>query len=179
MDDYFDAIVLAIPAPQVPPILGSTAPKLTSLAANVNMLGCWALMCRFAKPLDMLFDGLFVNNGILSWVACDSAKPGRAQYPQQTWVLHASAAWSESHIEDDVDEVAARMIAAFVALGGSVPSAYTEHRWRYAECAQYLDCGYAYDDDAKIGLCGDWLNGGKVQGAWLSGRLLAKQLIAQ
>ena len=52
------------------------------------------------------------------------------------------------------------------------------HRWLYADCESYLTCGYQLDTQCNIGLCGDWLNGGKVQGAWLSGLMLAKQLIA-
>lgn len=177
--DNFDAVLFAIPAPQVAPVLGLYAPTLKKIAESVTMLGCWALMCRFTEPLHLPFDGLFVNNGILSWVARDSAKPGRAHYPQETWVLHASAAWSEAHIEDDADAVAAKMIAAFVALGGSAPQAYTAHRWRYAQCAEHLECGFAYDNDSNIGLCGDWINAGKVQGAWLSGMLLAQKIITQ
>jgi predicted NAD/FAD-dependent oxidoreductase len=37
---------------------------------------------------------------------------------------------------------------------------------------------YEFDTEHGIGLCGDWLNGGKVQGAWLSGLKLANKLIA-
>jgi renalase len=29
-----------------------------------------------------------------------------------------------------------------------------------------------------LGLCGDWLHGGKVEGAWLSGQALAARLMA-
>lgn len=28
-----------------------------------------------------------------------------------------------------------------------------------------------------LGRCGDWLNGGKLEGAWLSGRALAEQAL--
>jgi predicted NAD/FAD-dependent oxidoreductase len=69
------------------------------------------------------------------------------------------------------------MMVAFLELGGVLPQAWTVHRWRYAEAVTYLDCGFVWDTNAKIGLCGDWLNGGKVQGAWLSGRKLAQQVI--
>lgn len=31
--------------------------------------------------------------------------------------------------------------------------------------------------DLGLGLCGDWLNGGKVEGAWRSGRKLAQQIV--
>ena len=33
--------------------------------------------------------------------------------------------------------------------------------------------GYSWDAERRIGLCGDWPNGGKVGGAWLSGIRLA------
>jgi predicted NAD/FAD-dependent oxidoreductase len=30
---------------------------------------------------------------------------------------------------------------------------------------------------SRLGMCGDWLNGGKVEGAWLSGRALAEAIL--
>jgi len=36
-----------------------------------------------------------------------------------------------------------------------------------------LTLGSWWDAHARLGLCGDWLNGGKVEGAWLSGQDLA------
>ena len=172
----FDALILAIPSPQALALLQQSAPKLAAIAASVKMRGCWALMCRFNDALPLPFDGLFVNNNLLSWVARDSAKPQRNQH-NETWILHASSEWSEAHIEDDAETVAALMLEAFVKLGGEMPLSYTAHRWRYAECVDYLKLGCAWDADLQLGLCGDWLNGGKVQGAWLSGQLLANNLL--
>jgi hypothetical protein len=34
-----------------------------------------------------------------------------------------------------------------------------------------------WEPDVGLGLCGDWLNGGKVEGAWLSGSALAQQML--
>lgn len=175
----FDALVLAIPAPQAAKLLAKSAPSLAKIAESVVMRGCWALMCRFNHPLQLSYDGLFVNQSILSWVARDSAKPGRPSYQDsalETWVLHANSEWSEAHIEENPEIIAEHMINAFIKLGGKAPQAYTIHRWRYAECAEYLNVAYLWDDELQIGLCGDWLNGGKVQGAWLSGFNLAKKL---
>lgn len=175
----FDALILAIPSPQAQALLQQPAPALAGVAASVIMRGCWALICQFNYPLALPFDGLFVNNHLLSWVARDSAKPGR-NHPannRETWLLHASSEWSEAHIEDDAETVAALMLAAFIELGGEMPQTYTSHSWRYAECVDYLKLGCVWDADLQLGLCGDWLNGGKVQGAWLSGQLLAKKLL--
>lgn len=174
-EQCFDAVVLALPAPQVVPLLALPSPPLANIASAVKMRGCWALMLRFSTLLDLPFDGLFVNKAPLSWVARNSSKPKREG--EETWILHASAEWSEAHIEDKPESAAAAMIVAFLELGGVLPQAWTAHRWRYAEAVAYLDCGFVWDANAKIGLCGDWLNGGKVQGAWLSGKKLAEQLI--
>lgn len=172
----FDALILAIPSVQAQALLQISAPTLATVAASVKMQGCWTLMCRFNDALNLPFDGLFITNNLLSWVARDSAKPGR-NVNNETWVLHASNQWSEAHIEDDAETVAAQMIGALISLGGKMPQTYTAHRWRYADCANYLALGNVWDADLKLGLCGDWLNGGKVQGAWLSGHNLAQKLV--
>ena len=56
-------------------------------------------------------------------------------------------------------------------------SNYDLHRWLYADCERYLTIGYQLDHQQKIGVCGDWLNGGKIQGAWLSGLNLAHAIM--
>lgn len=183
MPQLFDDVLLAIPAPQSAVLLTEVAPALASLCASVKMQPCFALMVQLYQPLSVAFDGVFINSGLLSWIARDSAKPGRASTAnntQETWVLHASSQWSEAHIEDDQSIVAEHMLAAFLRLvntDASVVQSHTIHRWLYADCPQYLTCGHEFDSSLHLGLCGDWLNGGKVQGAWLSGYGLAHELL--
>jgi len=184
----FDAIVLAIPAPQAAVLLKECVPRLYEVAASINMQACFALMFNIGPSLKCDFDGLFINNGLLSWAARDSAKPGRITARQkdafsqhETWVLHASSEWSEAHIQADKAQVAEQMLAEFkqlIALNGAEfppVTQHTLHRWLYAQCETYLNTVYLLDQDQQVGVCGDWLNGGKVQGAWLSGLQLAKQ----
>lgn len=180
LNHAFDALILAMPAPQAKVLLELSAPKLAKVAAGVVMQGCWTLMCCFNNKLELPFDGLFVQNSLLSWVARDSAKPNRNldnNTYSELWVLHASSEWSENHIDENADIVAEKMISEFIRLGGAIPQGYTTHLWRYADCANYSTLGCIWDSEMQIGLCGDWLNSGKVQGAWLSGQLLAEQLI--
>lgn len=175
----YDALVLAIPSFQAQVLLADQHPAFAQLANAVPMRGCWTVMARHPQPLALPFDGLFVNQGPLRWLARDSSKPGRAQANvahQEVWVLQATALWSEAHIEDAADSVSTHLVDAFVALGGSQPTAVTSHRWRYAEAAHPLDQVFAWDAHAQLGMCGDWMNGGKVEGAWLSGALLGQQI---
>jgi len=171
----FDSVLVALPAPQAAPLLQQCAPALASVADRANMRGCWALMLRFAAALDLPFDAAIVNQGPLRWVARDSSKPGRSGI--ETWVLHASADWSSAHLEQDADWVAASLLQAFGELGTPAPQAWTVHRWRYAGTAHPLNQGCIWDATHNLGLCGDWLNDGTVEGAWLSGRQLAQHVL--
>jgi predicted NAD/FAD-dependent oxidoreductase len=172
---YYDAVLVAIPAPQAVTLLEQPAPELAAVAASATMRGCWALMLRFATELDLTFDAAFVNEGPLRWIARDSSKPGRRG--PETWLLHASAEWSEEHLEADPRAVAAELLRAFSELGGDSSAAWTAHRWRYADTAPAMNQGCVWHAGDGLGLCGDWLNGGKVEGAWLSGRQLASLVL--
>lgn len=172
--ERYDAVVLALPAPQAEVLLRIPAPGQAALARAANMRPCWALMLEYAAPPALGFDAAFVNDGPLRWIARDSAKPGRAG--SESWVLHASAEWSEAHLESEPQEVAAALLAAFAQRGGPAPQHWRAHRWRYAstEAADIPVC--SWDGGLGIGLCGDWLNGGTVEAAWLSGRALARRI---
>ena len=131
-------------------------------------------MLRFTAPVDWSFDAAFVNEGPLRWIARDGSKPGRGG--SETWLLHATAQWSEARLEQAADSVAAELLAAFARLGGPAPQAFTAHRWRYADTEPALAVGCEWDSEFGLGLCGDWLNGGKVENAWHSGRQLARRV---
>lgn len=171
----YDRVVLAMPAPQAAVLLAPVAPDGAALAASARMRGSWAVMLRYAAPVALPWDGAFINAGPLRWVARDSSKPGRTG--PETWLLHASPEWSEVHIEDSAEAVTAALLDAFAALGGPPPLAATAHRWRYADTGPALHQGCWWSNALGLGLCGDWLHGGKVEGAWLSGRALAHQML--
>lgn len=171
----YSAVLLAVPAPQAVPLLAPVSPAGAALAASARMRGSWAVMLRYASPAALPWEGAFINTGPLRWVARDSSKPGRTG--QETWLLHASPEWSEAHIEDSAEAVTTALLAAFAALGGPTPLAATAHRWRYADTEPALTQGSWWDAQMRLGLCGDWLHGGKVEGAWLSGRALAQQVL--
>ena len=173
--ERFDAVLLALPSPQVLPLVQQPAPALAALAASAPMRGSWSLMLRFDAPVTMPWDGAFINAGPLRWVVRDSSKPGRSG--AEIWLLHASAAWTDAHMEDSADDVAAVLLAAFAHLGGPAPAAWTAHRWRYADTEPALELGCAWDAELGLGLCGDWVHGGKVEGAWRSGQALAQRLL--
>ena len=173
--DTFDSVLMAIPAPQIRPLLRETAPHLATMASKARMQACWAVMLRYSTPQHLSFDAAFVNQGPLRWVARDNSKPGR-ESNREIWVLHANIEWSETHLNHSPDDIAQQLQSAFTALGGQASSDYTVHRWRFADIESPLSLGCIWNSELSLGLCGDWLNHGKVEGAWLSGKQLGQRV---
>jgi predicted NAD/FAD-dependent oxidoreductase len=173
-----EAVIVTVPPTQAVPLL-SGAPGLAEKVNRVIMRPCWAVLLGFAKPLLVDFDGAFVNVGPLAWVARNSSKPGRTG--GEAWVLHASTAWSEQHLERDTTEIGELLHTEFANLcaGSELPTVlHTEvHRWRYAQPDPALETPCLWDQERKIGVAGDWCGGPKIEGAYLSGLAVADRIL--
>ena len=174
----YQVVLCTAPAPQTEKLLRGVAPAIAERAATVRMHPCWSLLIAFTDPVRVDFDGAFVNSGPLSWVARTSAKPARETSPDR-WVLHAGPSWSAEHLEDDAGRVIEALVPAFFdAIGApsSKPAWSKGHRWRYALAENPLEDGCIYDASLGIGACGDWANGNRIEGAFLSGLRLAEEV---
>lgn len=174
--DCFDVVVLAMPARQAAALLRDAATGLAALARETAMRPCWALMVRLPARVGVPFDAAFINQGPLRWISRDNSKPGRNG--PETWLLHANADWSELYIDASADRVADCLLEAFALHGGQRSTEWTAHLWRFADTAASDEPtpGYVWDEAGGLALCGDWLNGGRVEGAWLSGRMLGERV---
>lgn len=176
----FQAVVVSAPPAQTAALLEAVSPALATRAAGVAMAPCWAVMAAFESSLELPFGGAFVRGrSPLSWVACDSSKPGR-RADAETWVLHAAPGWSEAHLEDQPELVAAALLGAFgEALARRVdrPGHLRAHRWRYALPLADIEERCLMDESGSIVVCGDWCGGPRIEGAVLSGLAAARVLV--
>ena len=179
----FEQLVLAVPQQQAATLLQHLIPsqqQLKKLFDQTALLPCWAVNIELAEAnsLPVAFDGIFVKqDNQVCWLARQGSKTGRAG--PQHWLIHFNPAWSAEHLELTADDVAQHGLAALQRLLNTKvnPGAILSHRWRYAQqAADYPPLGAALLSDLKLGLCGDWLNGGRVENAWLSGKQLAEEL---
>ncbi|ROM57480.1 FAD-dependent oxidoreductase [Pseudomonas poae] len=174
----FSNVVIATPAPQATALLAA-APKLASAAAGVKMDPTWAIALAFDQPLDTPMEGCFVQDSPLDWLARNRSKPGR-DTALDTWVLHATSAWSRAHLDLSKEAVIEHLHGAFAELLHSTmpaPSFSMAHRWLYARPSSSHEFGVLADADLGLYVCGDWCLSGRVEGAWLSGQEAARRLI--
>ncbi|OGB08045.1 MAG: amine oxidase [Burkholderiales bacterium RIFCSPHIGHO2_12_FULL_61_11] len=182
----FDAVVLAIPSSQAYALLLTSKQGKPLLAplAGVNVAPCWTLMLAFPQALQPTLSHLGPQwnaarstHHRIAWLARESSKPGRG--PIERWTVQASPEWSERHLEDDAERVKAKLIKAFTEVTGiRAEPAYAEvHRWPYAQTTEPLGKTHAWDAKSRIGACGDWCLGHRVEDGFLSGLEMALAII--
>lgn len=172
----YDALVLALPAEQVVPLVQDHDAAMAQAAGSARSLPCWTAMFTFAEPLPIARD-ILRDHGAIGWAARNSAKPGRGG--PEAWVVQGSPEWSAANLECDAADIAGRLLAALAEAAGAAlpePAAASAHRWRYAQSAA-LGYGAMWNAQLRLGLCGDWLLAPRVECAWLSGQQLARTML--
>ena len=173
----YDAAILALPAEQAAMMLEPHHLEMSAAARASRSQPCWTAMLAFEAPLPIVSDILRADGPVV-WAARNSAKPGRNG--QEAWVIQAGAQWSSEHLEDKA-ELVADALASWLAdqAGLSIsPIWQTAHRWRYAKTHRSARQAL-WNHDLRLGACGDWLMGPRVELAWLSGQHLAKRMAEQ
>lgn len=177
--EVFDAVAVALPAPQALALLAPHGHGFRRIA-DVHMTPCWAAMLALDPPVETGADVHRWSAGPIAWAACDSTKHERPA-GAQCWVVHASAAWSKEHLGDDADEVAQQLWRAFAGACGierHAPRWLRAHRWRYALAERPLGQPCLVDEESGAGACGDWCTAPRVEAAFESGRALAHSLLS-
>ncbi|MBB5019346.1 hypothetical protein HNQ59_002647 [Chitinivorax tropicus] len=169
-------VILAIPAPQALNLVAKF-PSVAAPISSVRMTPCWAVLLAPGKSLNLDFDGAHVHNLPLQWIGRNNSKPGRLA--AETWTLHATPDWSQRHVHDSEEDIINQMVVAFEeAIGRSLPHMPGKaHYWRYAETAHPLEQDFVYDPALRLGICGDWCRGKRVEDAFLSGKALARAIL--
>ena len=173
----FDTLIVAIPSEQAAPLLALHDLALAQQAMHARSLPCWTALLAFAEPLTATAD-IFRGPGQICWAARNSVKPGRDG--PEAWVIQASAQWSAEHVEAHQAHVLTELVRAFeLEIAQPLPAiiAAQVHRWRFALSAG-TGLGALWNADIRLGACGDWLLGPRVECAWLSGQALAGVIAA-
>ena len=82
----FDVLVSTAPPIQTHQLFAEWSPQFAEQLDSIEMFPCWSVILRFASRLPVDFDGAFVNDAPLSWIARNNSKPGRG--PSECWLLH-------------------------------------------------------------------------------------------
>lgn len=170
----FDAVAVAVPAPQVGRLLGADPTGL----ADAVMAPCWTLLLAFEERLETDLVVAKPDEGPFELLVRNSAKPDRSD-TYDAWVGHCRPNWSAEHLEEEKEAMAAKLLEAFrQTFGGEppAPSYCAAHRWRYARVVKPAGSAYWLSADGALGCCGDWRLGALAGDAYRSGAMLGRAM---
>ena len=169
---HTNQLVLAIPIDQAVALLEDSGIHGGFHTKPVSMLPCWATMIVFKSKLKLPYTGYFIRDNPLAFMADNYGKVGDEAKITSSFTLQASHDWSRMNLERDADWVVKQMLdqfAGFVDQDLPEISYIKAHRWRYANCGSEHEPSQFHFPDQNLTLCGDWVLGGRVEGAFLSG----------
>ena len=174
LEESFHWVIISSPIEQSKSLLKSTS--LINEFPEISHEPCWALALATKGVVNAQLQGIF-GDRIVSWVSRLSARPQRdiQEDFDDLWMLHFSSEWSLQHGKDTTQNIVEiglnwlnEKLSDFQKQPLSVMQ-HHQHYWRYARIKKGA-CIHQplMDKHLQIGLVGDWLNGGRVEGAFLS-----------
>jgi predicted NAD/FAD-dependent oxidoreductase len=138
-----------------------------------------AVMAAFEKPLDLSFNAAFIHHSPVRWAARNNSKPRRPA--PECWVFHANAEWSQTEYNCKDDKAVGRslLVSFFESIGRTfIEPIYQRTRyWQAAAASNPLNVGCLWDAQLNIGVCGDWCQMSRVEGAALSGMAMVGKIL--
>ena len=184
------AVVLALPAPQIPPILApleaiAALQPIRQALATVTYAPVITVMAQYAHPLPQASDPLpcaptapWMVEGHpdtpFFWVGLDSSKRPAPASSDLNVVIHSSAAFAHRWFDlPDLQPVGRALLAQaseFVAAWLHDPHTWQVHRWRYGlvetPCANPL---LHTLQPLPLAACGDWCGAANLDTALEAG----------
>lgn len=173
----FDALISTMPIPQATELFQRSETVLSDkdqhVLASIEYDPCIAVLAMLKTPTAIEGGGLLLENQPVAWIA-DNFQKGISSVPSVT--LHASASYSQAHLEDDLQTVGNDLLASVSKW--IVPESIEQvqvHRWRYSLARQRYPHSFYKLEHAPVYLAGDAFGLGNVEGAFLSGLEVGKQ----
>lgn len=173
-----DALLITIPAPQALALVEKSEFPLStadqSALTAIQYQPSIAVMVALNRPVQLPASGAVrYETGDIAWVA-DNAHKGISP-GQPSLTIHASADFSRTHFDDDLNAVGHQLTDQVRAwLPADSISTLQVHRWRYSLADQRHPAPFLQAEAAlPLLFGGDGFGAGNVEGAFTSGLAMA------
>ena len=175
----FKSLIITCPFPQLKKLAKQYLDKKI-LKLKVQMQPNITVMIAFKNQKNLPISSIKFNDDILAWAANENSKK-RFKSNINLWTIQATLKWSKKTINRYKTDksIMKQLIARFIKLTGFEKNKIIFkriHGWKYSynyEKTPYLSI---WNKKINLGVCGDWLNGPKIENAWLSANDLAKKI---
>lgn len=173
-------LILTCPYPQLNSLSKKYMPKyLQSL--DVKMKPNITIMCAYKKNKKIPLSSIRFNNKLLGWSANENSKD-RFKSNLTLWTIQSTETFAKKYINNyrvNSLNIYDQMINEFEKLTGFKKKdiVYKSiHGWKYSYSNQSTKYKNIWSKKNKIGFCGDWFQGPKIENAWISASDLYKRI---
>ena len=175
----FKYLVLTCPFPQLK-IIAKKYLERKIFNLKVKMQPNITVMIALKNQKNLPISSIKFNDDILSWAANENSKK-RFKSKINLWTLQASLNWSKKTINryKKDSSIMKQLVSRFINLTGFDKGKIIHtaiHGWKYSYSYKKTPHLSYWNKKYKLGVCGDWFNGPKVENAWLSADDLAKKI---
>ena len=175
----FKSLIITCPFPQLKKLAKHYLDK-NILKLKVQMQPNITVMLALKNQKNLPISSIKFNDDILAWAANENSKK-RFKSNLNLWTLQATLKWSKKTINKykTNKSIMNQLVTRFIKLTGFKKNKIIFkkiHGWKYSynyEKTPYLSI---WNKKINLGICGDWLNGPKVENAWLSANDLTKKI---
>lgn len=173
---HADVVVVTAPVPQASVLLGEVVDQPTAeMLEQIIYEPCIAVMAVLRDAITLEQGHLVPENGPIAWIA-DNLDKGVSEIPAVT--IHSTPDYARRQLEADAAIWTTELSREFETLTDGVVTQAIAHRWRYSRPTNPLDVG-CIDLGSGIWLAGEAFSGAKVEGAFTSGRAVARSILEQ
>lgn len=181
-----DILVMTPPAPQTYELLATCLadyPEVITPLKQVKFTSTLTLLAGYSNHRSVPSDWEIIecrDNPVLQYLFFNSTK--QVDPPWASLILHSTAEFAESHLTTpDLASPGERMLEELGHLllpALAQPDWWQVHRWRYSRVTQSLELNtLASYRPLPLFFAGDWLAGGGVESAYLSGLQTAEEIM--
>jgi renalase len=176
---HFKSLILTCPFPQLKKLARKYLDKKIS-NLKVQMQPNITVMVAFKNQKNLPISSIKFDDKILTWAANENSKK-RFKSNFNLWTLQASLKWSKKTINKYKNDksIMSQLVSRFLKLSGLEKNKLMHkniHGWKYSYNYEKTPFLSNWNKKYQLGICGDWLNGPKVENAWLSANDLAKKI---
>lgn len=173
-----DKVLVTTPVDQMVSMLGAFDTDFLNL--QFGMSPTWTCVFEMHQTLtsfdNMTIEACFgADHPIIDFLAMERSKEGRTG---QYLIVHTTPVFSKANLAASTDHILDRVSDALTILIGLTLKPIVAHLWKYARPADHTKAAQkgVFEIAPNLWIAGDYLSGGRVEGAYLSGLEASKRL---
>ena len=176
---FFKSLILTCPYPQLKK-LAKRYLNNRLLKLNIEMQPNITAMLAIRNKKKISINSIKFKDDILTWAANENSKK-RFKSNLNLWTLQASLKWSKKNINKYKKNkiILSQLVSRFLKLTGfdNKMVVYKKiHGWKYSYSYKKSSLSSSWNKKHKLGICGDWFLGSKVEDSWTSANSLFKAI---